>query len=84
MAPGHQNSDLTNRYPYEPPTFRPESYEPPTDWRPTRKFVAGLLTAIVYLSFDVITTGGLTREHLGTVLPQLTVLAAFYMVPDRS
>lgn len=54
-----------------------------TSWRPTRKFVAGLIAASAYLAFDVVTAGELTRAHLDSVVPQLAVLAAFYATTDR-
>lgn len=87
MAPTDTNQE-PNRYPYEPPTFqrRLPTYddpEPHTDWRPTRKFVAGLLAAVVLAIFRAVAGEGFDEAALLTFLPDLAILAAFYMVPDK-
>lgn len=84
MAP----TNPPNRYPYQPPTFDPTPEygaddSTGTSWRPTRKFLAGLIIALVYFVYDVVSAGELSRAHLDTVVPQLGVLAAFYLTSDR-
>lgn len=82
MAP---NNHQPNRYPYETQTiftFEPDEDPDGTNWVPSQKFVAGFLVTTALFAYRVATGEPITEASLLEVLTPLSILAAFYLVPD--